>query len=322
MTVYNEENNIFNSIESILNQTHKNFEFIIVNDGSTDHTKKILKKVKDKRVKLIHLKKNKGAAKGLDLAIHHTSSKWIFIQDGDDISLPNRLEEQIKFIKKNPEIKVVASLIDTITDGSKKMERKSKKIKKYSNSFQTMEQIHEELYHACPICHGSIAFSKDLYFLVGGYSTFYKIGYDWDLWQRFGEVSSIAKVPKVLYRYRVDKKSLSHENGNATKEEMRQISICLLKRRFAKTKNPQLFMFGSEKKTNIYQKLINQLNVPFKHEMINNWDDEWLVEVLDQWNKREVNGIIILDGIKEKKALIDFFKENGLIQNKNLFNFI
>ena len=92
---YNSEKYIYQSITSILNQTFKNFKLIIINDGSTDNTLKIIKSFKDKRIKLINNKGNKGLIYSLNKGISQANSIYLARMDGDDISERSRLEEQI-----------------------------------------------------------------------------------------------------------------------------------------------------------------------------------------------------------------------------------
>ena len=99
-TVYNCEEYIKLSIESILRQTFTDYEFIIINDGSTDKTSDIIKTYKDKRIKFIDEKENKGITYRSNQAIESSSGEYIAIHDGDDISFSNRLEKQIEILKR------------------------------------------------------------------------------------------------------------------------------------------------------------------------------------------------------------------------------
>src|SRR4030042_6096810 len=92
------------AVESILNQTYRNFEFIIVDDASRDKSWDYLKSLKDRRIKLIRNKKNLGLAASLNIALRQAQGDYVARMDADDISLPNRFEEQIYFLQKNPKI--------------------------------------------------------------------------------------------------------------------------------------------------------------------------------------------------------------------------
>lgn len=99
---YNRGKLIGNSIKSVLNQTYKNLEIIVVDDGSTDNTKEEVEKIKDEKIRYIKLEKNGGAANARNIGIMNSTGRYISFQDSDDIMYPNKLEIQIKnLINKN-----------------------------------------------------------------------------------------------------------------------------------------------------------------------------------------------------------------------------
>ena len=99
---FNRGNLIENSINSVLNQTYKNLEIIVVDDGSTDNTKDIVEKIQDKRIKYIKLTENKGGSNARNVGIKNSNGKYISFQDSDDIYYPDKLELQFKnIINKN-----------------------------------------------------------------------------------------------------------------------------------------------------------------------------------------------------------------------------
>lgn len=93
---YNRGNLICNSIKSVLNQTYKNFEVIVVDDGSIDNTREQIEKIKDNRIKYIKLYKNRGASNARNIGISQATGKYISFQDSDDVYYPDKLEKQIK----------------------------------------------------------------------------------------------------------------------------------------------------------------------------------------------------------------------------------
>ena len=99
---YNRGNIIINSIKSALNQTFKNLEIIVVDDGSTDNTKEKLAQIKDERLKYIKLEKNTGGSNARNIGIKNATGQFISFQDSDDILYPEKLEKQMKnLINKN-----------------------------------------------------------------------------------------------------------------------------------------------------------------------------------------------------------------------------
>ncbi|MBK8553011.1 MAG: glycosyltransferase [Ignavibacteria bacterium] len=117
-TVYNCEEYLEESIQSILNQSYKNFEYIIVNDGSSDKTPAIITKyaARDKRIKVINNIENSGRVKSLNSALGIAEGKYIAIHDADDISLPARLDLQLSFLKKNPDYVLAGSDVIVIDE--------------------------------------------------------------------------------------------------------------------------------------------------------------------------------------------------------------
>ena len=118
MPVYNAGDFLVKSIESIRKQTYKNFEFIIVDDGSTDNSWKTITSYskKDKRIRVFKNKENSGIAKTINRAIEKAKGQFIARMDSDDIAIPERLEKQIRFLLNNPDVGVLGSQMFEIND--------------------------------------------------------------------------------------------------------------------------------------------------------------------------------------------------------------
>ena len=119
MSVYNAEKFLREAIDSILNQTFKDFEFIIINDDSTDSSKKIILSYKDQRIRYFENDKNLGVAVTLNKGLKLARAKLIARMDADDISFPNRFEKQYKKIQKDKKIAVLASVYDVVDESGK-----------------------------------------------------------------------------------------------------------------------------------------------------------------------------------------------------------
>lgn len=218
--VYNGEEYLQECMESILNQTFTEFEYMIVNDGSTDRTKKILDSIQDKRVTVIHLETNQGAAFCLNYGISQAKGKWIAIQDADDISEPKRLEAQVNYLKNNPQAIGVSSFVKTIA-GKKFVSKEFLQAHEfYFNKVKSSEEVYTSRFLECYVCHGSVLFLKEAFQSVGGYNPLFKIVYDHDLWIRLFEIMPFEKIPMVLYRYRVVPSSLSHRDSAMLNKEV------------------------------------------------------------------------------------------------------
>ncbi|HKQ33129.1 MAG TPA: glycosyltransferase family A protein, partial [Thermodesulfobacteriota bacterium] len=109
MTVYNGEKFLNEAIDGILNQTFRDFEFLIINDGSTDGSREIIKSYKDPRINLVDNESNIGLTASLNRGLSLAGGEYIARQDADDISLPERLEKQISILERNPDIALLGS---------------------------------------------------------------------------------------------------------------------------------------------------------------------------------------------------------------------
>ena len=119
MSVYNGSRFLREAIESILNQTFYDFEFIIINDGSTDRTAEILATYQDKRIRIVRNSDNIGLTKSLNEGLKLARGKYIARQDADDISLPKRLERQISYLEAQPDIALLGTWANSIDERGK-----------------------------------------------------------------------------------------------------------------------------------------------------------------------------------------------------------
>lgn len=162
MGIYNCKNfDLLNkSIDSILNQTFDDFEFIICNDGSTNNTLEFLEEQekKDKRIKIVSYEKNQGLGCALNRCLQEAKGEYIARQDDDDISYPDRLKKELCFLEQNQEYAIVGTLADVFDDtgiwGEYKNPEKPTKNDFYWNS---------------PFMHPTIMIRKEAYEVVEGY---------------------------------------------------------------------------------------------------------------------------------------------------------
>jgi glycosyltransferase involved in cell wall biosynthesis len=193
MSVYNDELNLENSIKSIINQTHKNFELIIINDGSNKKTKNILSKFKkNKKIRIFHNKKNFGLPYSLNKAIKKCKYDLIARMDSDDISYKNRIKHQLDFIKKNPKIDVL---------GSDAVIAYSDRETKYSNVEKNNISIKKKIFYLNPFFHSSVIFKKSIFNKIGFYNSYFKKCQDYDLWLRGRKKLYYSNIKKRLIKY-------------------------------------------------------------------------------------------------------------------------
>jgi len=196
MSVYNGEKYLREAINSILNQTFKDFEFLIINDGSTDRTIEILQSYQDPRIKIINDEKNIGLTKSLNKGLKLARGEYIARMDADDISYPNRLEVQYDYLKNNPEVGLIGSWNDVIDEIGNTV------------GFWKCNYSSEDIYYILNfrncLAHCSLLFKKELVLNNGGYNETIKNAQDYELWSRISKVAKIYQIQRVLVKWRMD----------------------------------------------------------------------------------------------------------------------
>ncbi|MCP3924060.1 MAG: glycosyltransferase [Desulfobacterales bacterium] len=198
MAVYNGEKYLKESIKSILNQTYKKFEFIIVNDGSTDKSKAILEKFaeNDKRIKIVH-QENMGLAYSLNIGIKLAKGEFIARMDDDDISHPYRLETQCKVLIDNSNIGVCHSYFSLINSNGKKIPFR----KNTGFNFSSLQTKWTLLWRNC-ICHPSVMIRHNI---LKEFNILYDdkvICQDYELWCRLIDRTDFFIIKKSLLSLR------------------------------------------------------------------------------------------------------------------------
>ena len=203
LSVYNGEKYLDECLKSIIKQTYKNWELILINDGSNDETDHIIQKfLKDTRIKYFK-QNNIGLTKSLNKAIKLSSGEFIARQDADDISEKNRLESQINLALQYPSC--------LITCNSFKINHNSEIIG-YHNGPSNMNDILDSfLKFKNPLVHGSILIKKD-YLKKNSYNEFYFASQDFELWIRLFKKINVKKVNQYLYLLRKHSENITYKN--------------------------------------------------------------------------------------------------------------
>lgn len=223
MPVYNSSLHLYESIESVLNQTFDNFEFIIIDDGSTDNSIDIIKTYQDKRINLQGL--NHDYIASLNYGMRLAKGKYIVRMDSDDKMLPFRLQMQFDFMESNPEIAVCGCWIQTFGN---------------NNNIYKLDTKHEDIIcnmlSVNPMCHPSVIMradilssifydkGKDVYDKSFIYAEDYKLWYD-----IIKEGQLLANIPEVMLLYRCSDKQISRKEGNLSFKSALKVRMAYLK---------------------------------------------------------------------------------------------
>lgn len=215
MSVYNGEKYLREAIDSILNQTFMDFEFLIINDGSIDKTADILQSYTDPRIRIVNNEENMGLTKSLNRGLKIARGRYIARMDADDISYPRRLEVQYEYMEKNPDVGIVDNWVNIIdSEGNV-----TSSLKWNCSS----EDIYYTLNFRNCLVHGSTFLRKDLVMDNGGYNETIKVSQDFELWNRISKVAKIHKIQETLIKRRVTSDSIGHRMKSKQLETRRNV---------------------------------------------------------------------------------------------------
>ncbi|MGE3549661.1 MAG: glycosyltransferase [Geobacter sp.] len=209
MSVYNGEKHVLGAMQSILHQTYSDFEFIIIDDASTDNTAVILDDVDDPRVRVFRNQSNIGLTRSLNKALKHSRGEFVARMDADDFSVPHRFETQVTYLEKNKSIAVVgSSYYMTDDDGV---------IKQLVDVITDAEAIKDDLIRQNWFGHGSVMMRKNCLESVGGYDEDFVYAQDYDLFLRLSEKFVVGNISDPLYFWRKSLSGISQQKEQEQK---------------------------------------------------------------------------------------------------------
>jgi len=207
MSCYNGEKWLGDVIESVLNQTFRDFEFVIVDDGSRDKSLEIMKgySAKDSRIRIIK-KENTGLPDSLNAGIKIAKGDWIARIDTDDLCEPQRLEKQMDFAISDPEIVLIGTAYHEIDE-----QGSVKNLQLYPETHPDLKKnlLRKKRFFA----HSSAFYKTKIVREIGGYRPRIKKSEDYDLWLRLADTGKMACIPEPLIRFRTHPDQISHEDS-------------------------------------------------------------------------------------------------------------
>jgi glycosyltransferase involved in cell wall biosynthesis len=228
MPVHNGQSFLAEAIESILAQTHENFLLIAIDDGSTDKSSEILAQyaANDTRIEII-TQENQGIGATKNRGLCHAKTEWVFFIDQDDIMFPNRIERQLEFIRRHPEIRVCSCLATYIDE-------KGRMFGTTSNSVPTPDDGEAHIRRGEPIgiLQPGAVLHRETITSIGGYRNQFSPADDIDLWTRVAEQGHlIMSQNEVLMKYRIHDKSITTSNFQKGYMQVQWIRECMQARR-------------------------------------------------------------------------------------------
>ena len=215
MPVYNAERYVAEAIESILKQTFSDFEFIIIDDGSTDNSNQILQYYasQDQRIRLFS-RENRGLVSTLNEMIGMARGPLLARMDADDISYPDRFAKQVEFLETHQGVACLSGSFELIDGKGRLLTRLF--LPEGDDEIQKMNLAgHTSLCHPCAMIRSKAVID------VGCYDPAYPYAEDLDLWLRLGEVGSLANLQDCILKYRLHNISVSESRGEEQQRDTR-----------------------------------------------------------------------------------------------------
>lgn len=225
MPVYNAERYLAEAIDSILHQTFSDFELLIINDGSTDESGRILEAyaAKDDRIRLV-TRENRGLIQTLNEMLTQARGEFLARMDADDIAYPDRFARQLEALEMEAEVVCLGCAYDMIDEQGQWLLRTEPP----AQDDAIQQQL---LCGATAIQHPCAMFRRDAVLNVGGYDASTFLAEDLDLWLRLGEVGKLLNLTDVMLQYRVHSNSVSVRNLKRQNQVVRMVCERAWKRR-------------------------------------------------------------------------------------------
>lgn len=252
LPVYNGEKYLKDCINSVLNQTYSNFEFVIIDDGSVDSTESIISSYNDSRIRFIKNQQNLKLIATLNKGIKLSEGKYIARIDADDLMHPNRLQKQVDFLETNVDYVFVGSAVRLI-----KEEVEEESIRYYTEH----DDIVFSMLFYCPFIHPSLLLRKsiinenELYF-----DSDFLHAEDYELWTRIVTFGKVANLPEKLTSYRIHHDQISQQHIDYQKKQMQLIRNNFLNKRLTDFSDLEKdILFGNQSISRLTQ-FLNLLN--------------------------------------------------------------
>jgi glycosyltransferase involved in cell wall biosynthesis len=202
MAAFNAERFIGEAIASVLEQQFRDFELLIVNDGSTDSTRDIVRACPDPRLRLIDNGENIGLTRSLNHALTQARGTYIARQDADDVSAPQRLGAQVAFLDARPDVALVGSWFSSIDAHGAVVRQTALPVRHLD--------IRWAMFFFCPFVHSAVMWRRELVHAhIGSYNDTFSYAQDHELWARIACRFAVANLPQFLVRYREHPQSMT-----------------------------------------------------------------------------------------------------------------
>ena len=216
MPAYNAEKYIKEAMDSILNQTYGDFEFIVLNDCSRDRTEEIILSYEDDRIVYVKNEQNMGVAATLNKGLGLAKGDYIARMDADDISMPERFAQQVAALDANPKLAVLGTNTEIFNENGTICT---------GWSATNPDQMKVDLLFSCGLAHPSVMMRRQVIQAMGGYDLEFEGMEDYDLWCRVAEEHDVSTLPQILFRYRVHGAQVTKNPSEKYMQRLRSLKL-------------------------------------------------------------------------------------------------
>lgn len=204
MANYNGERFIARTIESVLQQSYRNFEFIIIDDASTDHSREIIDSYTDARIRKYYLNQNEHMCYCFNYGLAHGNGAYYARIDSDDTWEKSKLEKQILYLESNKTCGACFTQVRVIDEHNKELtEKDTDRVKLFQVTNRSrLEWLHYFFFHGSCLCHPSVVIRREIIDRAGNYNYSLRQIQDYELWLRIAELSDLYIIPEKLTVYR------------------------------------------------------------------------------------------------------------------------
>lgn len=305
MCTYNREHLLPKAIDSVLNQTYKDIEFIIIDDGSTDNTEQLIRSYTDDRILYKKLEKNSFVCYATNYGLGFCKGEYLAFMNSDDIWMPDKLEKQLQFMEKNKEYPIcftAASLIDAedndVTDEC--MEMRDSFGKQYSSQKECIQFLFK---NKNTLCHPSALVRKEVMERVGGFNLMFCQLADYDLWMRIITEGPIYVLPERLIKFRWDMKKKDQISIATTENAIRAFNeqVLIKKHLMERISDEKLIEFFKDQFRNQNSK--SHLELEFERAFL-------LMDCLNETRELKVLGMEKLEQVMQEPEAMQVLREH------------
>ncbi len=216
MPVYNGAQHLSEAMDSILNQTYKNYEFLIINDGSNDQSQDIIRAYTDPRIHLVNHELNQGIVSTLNEGLELATGDYIVRMDCDDISLPERLAKQVAYMESHKEVAVCGTWAKVIGNGKSQIWKLPNHVKVIKCGLL----FNSNIIHSSAILRSKVFKNANL-----NYDSFFLHAEDYELWIRTSRKYNLSNLPQILIHYRLHSQQISQRYNKAQLSSAKRIRL-------------------------------------------------------------------------------------------------